>query len=496
MIPTDLKAPGALREGLPPAASPTLHLPPLGSLRNRGWPLLAWLVIIGLVGFVVYRQSLRKAAGEEASALVTMQMQARYLVGAASLNFPGASGTLLYEQARGQLDRGYYSERLRFAVVAGELVGPDEALKRLRQLESDRRAGVLDGREASIEAEGKLERLYLGYKKHPGRPSLSIEEQERLKSGLGWFGELALAPKGSAEDARHQALLPARRTVYVYFSAVGLGLAGLGLGGVLLLVFFILACLGKLDGGLTVGIGHGGVYAETFALYLLVFIVSSWLVRFLPMEPGSTWGVGLALMFLSLAVLAWPRLRGIPWRQIRHDIGLHLDGHPFTQIASGIACYLSALPFLLAGVVVMYAMMFAQKWLGLGDPFKPGAAPTHPIAGEALHGNLWLWVQLYLAACVAAPIVEEIMFRGVLYRHLREAAGNWSRAASILFSALVSGFVFAVIHPQGWLGVPVLMGLATAFALAREWRRSLLPSMIAHGINNGVTMTMLLLAAA
>ncbi len=66
----------------------------------------------------------------------------------------------------------------------------------------------------------------------------------------------------------------------------------------------------------------------------------------------------------------------------------------------------------------------------------------------------------------------------------------------MLFSALASSFVFAVIHPQGWLAVPPLMGLAFVFALAREWRGSLLPAMVAHGINNGIVMTVLLVMAS
>ena len=130
----------------------------------------------------------------------------------------------------------------------------------------------------------------------------------------------------------------------------------------------------------------------------------------------------------------------------------------------GPACYLCALPLLLAGVLIMLALMFAQRALGGG--VQPGAG-SHPVVAEALHGNLWVWGQLFLVACVAAPIVEETMFRGVLYRHLREVSCRWGTVASILASTLLSSFIFAVIHPQGWLGVPVLMSLATAFALAR-----------------------------
>jgi membrane protease YdiL (CAAX protease family) len=92
-----------------------------------------------------------------------------------------------------------------------------------------------------------------------------------------------------------------------------------------------------------------------------------------------------------------------------------------------------------------------------------------------------------------APRVEETMFRGLLYRHLREATGRVGRPASLFVSALLVSFVFALIHPYGLLGVPVLMALALAFTLAREWRGTLIPPMIAHGIHNSVLTLLIVL---
>jgi membrane protease YdiL (CAAX protease family) len=44
--------------------------------------------------------------------------------------------------------------------------------------------------------------------------------------------------------------------------------------------------------------------------------------------------------------------------------------------------------------------------------------------------------------------------------------------------------------------MPALMGLAMAFTLAREWRGTLLPAMIAHGLNNGlVTLALVSMAS-
>jgi membrane protease YdiL (CAAX protease family) len=442
-----------------------------------------------------------------------MQAQARYVVGAASFELPGAGRKSLYAQARQTLDRGPYGERLRFVVVAGELMGPEEALAVLGKLERLRRSGGIEASEEDVESARKLRRLYAGYLRQAAdrkrgkeeqnseekvvRPALPEEDQGWLRSRLGWFGDLALAPEGADPEGREEALAPARRTFFVFISLFAAGLMGLSVGGFLLLLFAFLAHLGRLRGGLSCPTGRGAIYAETFALYMVLFVGVGVLSRFVPLPsgPSSLWLNGL-IMLLSLTALAWPVVRGVGWPQVREDVGLSAFGRPGVQVLSGPACYLVALPLLLVGVGVTLALLLAQRRLGWGNPFEPGAGPSHPIIGVALSGGVWVWVQVFLVACVAAPVVEEIMFRGVLYRHLREASHHWGRARSILTSALASSFVFAVIHPQGVLGVPVLMALAVAFALAREWRQSLLPPMIAHGLNNGVATLVLLLAAS
>mgnify|MGYP002725963903 CR=1 FL=1 len=125
------------------------------------------------------------------------------------------------------------------------------------------------------------------------------------------------------------------------------------------------------------------------------------------------------------------------------------------------------------------------------DEFSAGAAPSHPIV-EWISEAGWIGVvQIFVMAAVIAPIVEEIMFRGVLYRHLRDATGRRRLVISVLFSGGISSFVFAAIHPQGIFGIPVLMSLAIGFCLAREWRGSLIAPMTMHAINNGLVTSML-----
>jgi len=51
-----------------------------------------------------------------------------------------------------------------------------------------------------------------------------------------------------------------------------------------------------------------------------------------------------------------------------------------------------------------------------------------------------------------------------------------------------------VIHPQGFIAVPALMALAYGFTILREWRGSIIPCMVAHGLNNGIVTIVAILA--
>ncbi len=484
-----------MSEIIPAADLPPPPAPP----ARKGRPVLAWLVIVGIVVFLQWRNREAPASLLEALDLVTMRMQARYLVGAASLPVPGGKPRELYKQAETSLNRGGYAQRLRFAVLAGELDGPTEARLRLRLLEEAREEGKVHPSAEDRELARQLDRLYAGYERQPAdrrAPDLSEAEQHELRQRLGWFGELALAPPGDADAGeRERALAPARRTFWGFagFTLVGL-LVGF-VGFVVLVTMLVLLAVGRLHGGLRTGSRHGGIYAETFALYLLAFLGLSYGLSYLPAGNSRLLLSGAAAVG-SLVVLAWPVLRGVPWGQVRQEIGWTAGREPALELLLGVGTYVAALPLVLLGVILMLVLKGAQELIqGPPDPFGPSGAPGHPITAVVNNPSVWLWVQVFLVASVAAPVVEETMFRGVLYRHLREATGRAGRALSVVSAALLTSFVFAVIHPQGLLGVPVLMALALAFNLAREWRGTLVPAMVAHGINNGAVTVLLYLVA-
>ena len=95
---------------------------------------------------------------------------------------------------------------------------------------------------------------------------------------------------------------------------------------------------------------------------------------------------------------------------------------------------------------------------------------------------------ILLLGSIVAPLVEETMFRGVLYRHLRDATARQRIGISIFLSAIVNSIVFAFIHPQPLVFSPALIMLAIGFSLAREWRGGLIAPMVMHGVSNGVVL--------
>ncbi|MGD9645740.1 MAG: lysostaphin resistance A-like protein [Pirellulales bacterium] len=474
--------------------------------RRIGWPVVAWLVILALTALIAWGQASRgKPRDGDAEPKPTsdaqsfvFDLQTRYIIGAVNSGLPikDSERRQFFDQLQGMTGGG---NRLRLVVAAGEIVGPQQALAEIDELPDELR----DTPDVQT-----LERLYKSYAAAPeaqskpeaerndaeqvaveslSAPPISQQEREKLVDRLGWFASLALAPPGTQDKlARTEALAPAQRTFGLVIGGLGLGCVAALLGFVMLIALLVFAAQGNLR-GLQTGSPYGGVYAETFAAWMALFLGLSFLGRYL--KDYLPLPATLLVTFAgSLLAIGWPLLRGVPWGTLRRDIGWIGGragiGEPFV----GIGCYLMGIPILMVGLV---ATIIIVKLSGAGAEAGP-PLPSHPLVEMVAHGN-WLWrVLLLIDAAVLAPIIEETMFRGVLYRHLREASGRWARWLSVLASATVTSFLFAIIHPQGWMAVPALMALAYTFSIAREWRESLIPCMVAHGVQNGLVFAVLM----
>src|SRR5262245_16822357 len=300
----------------------------------QGHPLLAWCVILGVVGLVIALQQQRPDAQpvkESADRLQrkASEQQARWTVGLKEL-VPGDASQSIKETYRQQvdaLDRGPYRQRLEAAVLAGELLGPKEALTRLDRLEDEPSPSVKERR-----VRESLRRLYTEYSKDNYTDNvLSDKEKEEIREELGWLGELALAPaKGPHPEVRAAVVGPARRLVIVLSVGIltGLGLVVLGFIG--LVVLLVLLFNGRLTRRFIPGSRYGGIYAETFAVWLILFIALTLLAEFLPTGRSRVLMIAL-FSLLSLAALAWPVWRGVPWEQVRLDVGLYGGGGPVRE---------------------------------------------------------------------------------------------------------------------------------------------------------------------
>ena len=93
-------------------------------------------------------------------------------------------------------------------------------------------------------------------------------------------------------------------------------------------------------------------------------------------------------------------------------------------------------------------------------------------------------VGLLLLVAVLAPLVEETVFRGVLYQWLRKSLPVWAAAG-------ISAAIFAAAHAIPTL-FPWLLVTGLALALVFEYCGTLYCSMLLHGIINGVNVALLI----
>jgi membrane protease YdiL (CAAX protease family) len=120
------------------------------------------------------------------------------------------------------------------------------------------------------------------------------------------------------------------------------------------------------------------------------------------------------------------------------------------------------------GAYLLFAIAYA---IAIGEPHqediadKLGAIP----------------VQIFLIV-LAAPISEEVCFRGMLFAGLRE---RWPRIGAALLSALIFGGLHAT---TGVTAVPPLIFFGFVLALLYERTGSIVPGILLHMLNNSVAL--------
>ena len=184
---------------------------------------------------------------------------------------------------------------------------------------------------------------------------------------------------------------------------------------------------------------------------------------------------GQILAMLGAFALGWSSLQWLTSYTLEdvREIGWRV-GALGRAAAWGVGGYCAAIPFMVAGLVISQRLSHVF--------FRHVPTPEHPIVPVLLKGDAAFAAAMVLAV-VVAPIVEETFFRGMLYNALRGVMGVW-------VASLVSGAIFAIIHPTMPAGFLPIFALGVVLAILRERTGSLVPSMVCHGINNAVALTL------
>lgn len=180
---------------------------------------------------------------------------------------------------------------------------------------------------------------------------------------------------------------------------------------------------------------------------------------------------------LSLSLLAiYPAIKGSNIRNILKTIGI-LPWPGFKNLFVG--------PIFVAAMWPLFALAIGFYQDILNKLNIDIARAEHPVVPVFLSSDSeFALTWLFVFAAVVAPIVEEIMFRGVLYGWLRDHYGK-------IVSIVTSAFLFAVVHPQGALGIVPLSLIGCGLAFLREWRGSIIPCMLAHSLVNTTVLTII-----
>ncbi|HEX7816954.1 type II CAAX endopeptidase family protein [Dyella sp.] len=223
----------------------------------------------------------------------------------------------------------------------------------------------------------------------------------------------------------------------------------------------LVAAIIALVVGMVFAIGHHGLSAAESSAQVKALLKQTD-IRVL-LIGGSL--LGASALIVLLVRRQWPQL----WR-VATPPGLGMTMPAQTS-------YLATA--LLVGLILPFVGGMITKLLSQGHDVPQDIKQLGALASP--------WSKCILAgvAVLIAPVVEEILFRGVLLSAwLKRLPTGWAVAAT--------STVFALIHLPDlsflWYGLPNLALLGVAFAWLRLKSGSLYPAMLAHAMNNLVTI--------
>lgn len=373
------------------------------------------------------------------------------------------------------------TELIRLATVYAELGDTRQMSRSLDAVEED------DEAPPALKADAqRLRRLY-----EQGE-TLSPEEADEMRSRHGWFIDLAAVYGAPDTDPARAEIISGGSAIVIlilgFFALAGTAL----IGGVVILIVGG-ASLGKpsMRPRFEPPAANRHVYAETFALFVVSFLVLQFLLAAIGQIPSVTkdtaTNLSLALQWILLPVIFWPVIRGVRLSEAARAMGWSGERGPLREVFAGVLWYVAGVPILFGAMLMtlVIAVVVDLVKQGMGQDAPPPSNPIIDLAGSGTPVTLLL---LFVLASVWAPIVEESVFRGALYSFLRGTMGKAARWVSVAASVVITALCFGALHGYlFYLMLPVVT-LGAWFAIVREWRGSIIPTITAHALHNATVM--------
>jgi membrane protease YdiL (CAAX protease family) len=167
----------------------------------------------------------------------------------------------------------------------------------------------------------------------------------------------------------------------------------------------------------------------------------------------------------------------------RDRIGILTGGRGVRDALIGFGGGLLLYPLISLAIAVPLTYLFQR--LSGSEATTPDQLPQHLNTVQSIAS--------VVLAVLVAPVVEELYFRGVVFRSLRDRHGFW-------IGALVSGAIFGLVHyvPAPWQDSVLLQSIMVFTGIALAWiyerRGNLVANVAAHTAFNTVGIVLILWA--
>lgn len=474
-----------------PLAHASSHLPDPGT---RASSRIAWFFTVVLLGAVVFMNQCASRSASQASqsqtSPATIQppdiMEQSTLMGKLMVRMAVMDGS--NAEARStvmlQIDSTAVSPlaRLRNTIIAAEVLGIEEARTRTQTIKNENELPELVQQEIPL-----FEKVFENDKS----PVLSDTEREQLITRHGWYGKLAMVRGIPDNDPTREQLLGGGGKLVALTTLLVVVLVIASLGA---LTFSILAIVkignGKFVWRFVPPAAGGSVFLEMVAVFIAGFLALKLVLTALainaPVGSGShLLKVQLIAQWVLVLLCFYPLFRGkFTMKDFRQRLGWTSGRGVFTEIGCGIAGYLACLPFFVVGAVITLIYVLIKGAMAAASGEAPQAI-ENPIIDLVMSASNTELILLFVLATCWAPLVEEAVFRGGMYRHLRGRLG-------LIAAAGISALAFGLMHGYELFMLMPVISLGFGFAFLREWRGSLIAPMTAHFIHNATVLTFML----